>query len=184
MARMARVKQITDKSDVPAQYHAVFDRVAAARGHVRGPYSILFHSPAITDKVDALAGALRDDSKLSSQDFVLTALAVARAKDCLFVWSVQAPNARRAGVSEEAIIAIRDRTASGLDEDQTDIVSYVQQLAGGNRVDQATFDRLRERHGVQWLVDLTVAAGHFGNISGINNAFEVPPSPDGDKLPV
>ena len=60
----------------------------------------------------------------------------------------------------------------------------MQQLAGGTRVDQSTFDRLKERHSVRWLVDLTVATGHFGLISGINNAFEVPPSAEGDKLPV
>jgi hypothetical protein len=34
------------------------------------------------------------------------------------------------------------------------------------------------------LVDLTVTAGHFGLISGVNNAFEVPPSPGEDSLPV
>ena len=41
-----------------------------------------------------------------------------------------------------------------------------------------------EVDGVRWLVELTVIAGHFGLICGINNAFEVPPSPQGDQLPV
>ena len=181
---MARVKQIAEKSELPPEFHFLFDRITQARGRVAGPYSILLHSPALAEKVDALAGSLRSDSKLSPQEVVLAALAVARAKDCLFVWSVQAPNARRAGVPDAVITAIRDRTSAGLSEDQADLVSYAQQLANRNRVDQATFDRLKDRHGVQWLVDLTVTAGHFGLISGINNAFEVPPSPEGDQLPV
>lgn len=180
---MARIKQITDKADVPAEYHYLYDRIAAARGSVRGPYSILLHSPAITDKIEGVAAALRD-SELSAQEFVLAAISVARAKDCLFVWSVQAPNARKAGVSDEAINAVRDRKTDGLSPEQADLVSYVQQVVGGNRIDQGTFDRLRERHGDRWLVELTVCAGHFGLISGINNAFEVPPSAEGDKLPV
>jgi len=180
---MARIKQITEKSDVPADFHYLYDRITQARGRVAGPYSILLHSPAVADKVDTLAGALRD-SQLSTQDFVLAALAAARAKDCLFVWSVQAPNARRAGISDSVIAAIGDRQAEGLNADQADIVSYVRQVAAGSRVDQDTFDRLEERHGAQWLVDLTVCAGHFGLICGINNAFEVPPSPEGDQLPV
>jgi hypothetical protein len=37
---------------------------------------------------------------------------------------------------------------------------------------------------VRWLVELTTTAGHFGLISGINNAFEVPPAPGGDALAV
>jgi 4-carboxymuconolactone decarboxylase len=182
MAPMARVEQITEKSQLPAEYHELYDRIAAARGRVAGPYSILLHAPAVADAVDRVSAALRDRSELSAQEFVLTALAVARAKDCLFVWSVQAPAARRAGLSEQVIGAIRDRGA--LADDQADIVAYAQQVVTASRVDQALFDRLRQRHGARWLVELTATAGHFGLISGINNAFDVPPSPAGELLPV
>src|SRR5438270_13505061 len=106
---MPRVDQITEKSQLPPEYHALYDRIAAQRGRVAGPYSILLHTPAVADRVDQLAGALRSESQLRDDEFVLAAIAVARAKDCLFVWSVQAPNARRAGVSEAAIAAVRER---------------------------------------------------------------------------
>jgi 4-carboxymuconolactone decarboxylase len=121
---------------------------------------------------------------LRAQEFVIAALAVARAKDCLFVWSVQAPNARRAGVADPVIDAIRDRRLDALDAETADIVSYARQVVGGTRVDQATFDRLLARRGSRWLVELTAIAGHFALISGVNNAFDVPPSPGGDALPV
>jgi 4-carboxymuconolactone decarboxylase len=182
---MARVNQITEKAQLADEYHALFDRIAAARGQVGGPYSILLHTPVVADKVDALAAALRSDSELSAAEFVLTALAVARAKDCLFVWSVQVPRARQAGVSDAAIEAVRDRATAGLSEDQAAIVSFAQQVVSGNRVDQDVFDALVQRHNVRWLVELTVTAGHFGLISGINNAFEVPPSTaSGEVLPI
>jgi 4-carboxymuconolactone decarboxylase len=179
---MARVEQITDRTQIPSEWYPLYDRIEAARGRVGGPYSILLHAPAVADRVDQLSAALRSDSEVAQAEFVLTAIAVARAKDCLFVWSVQAPSARRAGISEDVITAVRERRSNGLSEDQADIVSYATQLATANRVDSATFDRLRERHGVRWLVELTTIAGHFGLICGINNAFEVPPSPQGDKL--
>jgi alkylhydroperoxidase family enzyme len=115
---------------------------------------------------------------------VLAALGVARAKDCLFVWSVQVPNARRAGVSDAAIGAIRDRQTSGLSDDQADLVSFAQEVVARTRVDQGLFDRLQARHGARWLVELTATAGHFGLISGINNAFDVPPAPGEDRLPI
>jgi 4-carboxymuconolactone decarboxylase len=180
---MARVNQITDKADLPDEYHALFDRIAQSRGQVGGPYSILLHSPRIADKVDALSGALRNASELSPQEFVLAALAVARAKDCAFVWSVQAPAARRAGIPDATIAAVGTRQTGSLSADQADLVSYAGQVVAKTTVDQATFDRLKQSHGVPWLVDLTTTAGHFGLISGINNAFEVPPSPTGDTLP-
>ena len=53
-----------------------------------------------------------------------------------------------------------------------------------NRTDQAVFDALQKRYGVQWLVELTAAANYFALLSGIVNAFEVAAPPDGDKLPV
>ena len=179
---MARVEQITEKSQIPTEWHPLYDRIVAQRGRVAGPYSIMLHAPALADRVDQVSAALRKDVEVSAAEHVVTALAVARAKDCLFVWSVQAPNARRAGVSDEAIAAIRERRTESLTEDQKDIVSYAQQLVTGNRVDAGTFNRLKDRHGVRWLVELTIIAGHFGSICGINNAFEVPPSPQGDQL--
>jgi hypothetical protein len=51
-----------------------------------------------------------------------------------------------------------------------------------NRVDQATFDALKNRHGAQWLVELTAVASYFVFVAGIANAFEVPAPADGDKL--
>jgi 4-carboxymuconolactone decarboxylase len=182
MRAMARVEQITEKAQLPSDWYPLYDRIAAARGRVAGPYSILLHAPAVADRVDQLSSSIRKDVEVSAAEHVLAAIAVARAKDCLFVWSVQAPNARRAGLGEDVISAVQERRSDGLNEDQADIVSYVQQLATSSRVDAATFDRLKERHGVRWLVELTVIAGHFGLICGVNNAFEVPPSPQGDKL--
>jgi alkylhydroperoxidase family enzyme len=70
-----------------------------------------------------------------------------------------------------------------LGEDERDIVGYTRQLVRNNRVEQGLFDRLQKRHGTQWLVELTAAAGYFAMLSGIVNAFEVAAPPDGDKLP-
>src|SRR5689334_1055301 len=127
MPRMARIEQITEKSQIPTEWHPLYDRIVAARGRVARPYSIMLHAPALADRVDQVSAALRKDVEVSAAEHVVTALAVARAKDCLFVWSVQAPNARRAGVSDEAIAAIRERRTESLTEDQKDIVSYAQQ---------------------------------------------------------
>jgi len=70
-----------------------------------------------------------------------------------------------------------------LSADERDIVVYVRQLMRTNRTDQAVFDALLKRHGVQWLLELTAAANYFAMLSGMVNAFEVAPPPDGDRLP-
>ncbi len=35
-----------------------------------------------------------------------------------------------------------------------------------------------------WVVELTGLIGHYGNVSGLLNAFEMAPPPDAEQLPV
>jgi 4-carboxymuconolactone decarboxylase len=63
-------------------------------------------------------------------------------------------------------------------------VEYVRQLFRKNRVDQATFDALKNRYGVPWLVELTAVVGYYGMLAGVVNSFEVAAPADGDVLPV
>ena len=100
------------------------------------------------------------------------------------MWAAQVNAARRAGVREAAIDLIRAKgDPAGLPVEEREIVTYAEQLICNNHVDQAAFDALQNRHGVQWLVELTAAANYFSILCGIVNAFEVPAPPDGDKLP-
>jgi hypothetical protein len=48
--------------------------------------------------------------------------------------------------------------------------------------DRQAFDALNNKHGAQWMVELTATANFFAFVSGICNAFEVPPPPEGDAL--
>jgi hypothetical protein len=44
---MPRVAPITGKSDVAAEHHDVVDGVLKVFGQVRGPFSMLLHSPEL-----------------------------------------------------------------------------------------------------------------------------------------
>ena len=88
------------------------------------------------------------------------------------------------GCPKSTIALLRAKgDARDLPPDESDIVTYTRQLIRTNRADQAVQDRLKERHGVQWLVELTAAANYFAFLSGMVNAFDIPAPPDGDKLP-
>ena len=51
-----------------------------------------------------------------------------------------------------------------------------------NRVEQTVFDALKERQGVQWLVELTAVANFYVALCGVVNAFNVPVPPEGDRF--
>jgi 4-carboxymuconolactone decarboxylase len=181
---MPRVAPITGKSDVPAEHHGVVDAVQKVFNNVRGPFSILLHSPKLAERVLPLVTFFRDHSVVEAKLRSVAILSAVREREAAYVWAAQVGAARRNGLGEEVIDLIRAKGDPGkLPAEEREIVTYVRQLMRTNRVDQATFDALQKRHGVPWLVELTAAANYFALLSGMVNAFEVAAPPDGDKLP-
>jgi len=182
---MPRVAPIIGKSDVPAAHHAVVDAVVNVFGNVRGPFSMLLHSPKLAERVLPLVTFFRDESIVEPTLRSVAILTAVREREAAYVWAAQVGAARRNGVREEVIDLIRAKGDPGkLSADEREIVTYTRQLMRTNRIDQAVFDALAKRKSVQWLVELTAAANYFALLSGIVNAFEVAAPPDGDTLPV
>jgi 4-carboxymuconolactone decarboxylase len=181
---MARVAPITGKSDVPAEHHGVVDAVQQVFGGIRGPFSMMLHSPRLAALVLPLVTFFREDSVVETKLRAVAILSAAREREAAYVWAAQVAYARRNGVREEVIDLIRAKGDPGrLSAEERDIVTYVRQLMRTNRVDQPTFDALQKRFGAQWVVELTVAANYYAMLSGVVNAFEVAAPPDGDRLP-
>ena len=90
----------------------------------------------------------------------------------------------KAGVRREAIAAVRDhRAPAGLTEDEALVVAYVVQLLQHHRVDDATFAAMRDRFGVEGVVELTATVGYYGMLACVLNAFDVAPEAGADVLP-
>ena len=181
---MARVPQIEQKDQVAPQHQSVYDRITQSRGRVMGPFTVLLHSPEIAGRTADLGAYIRFESTLSQEDKELAVLTAAREMDCEFEWAAHVPMARRAGVREEAIAVIRDRRApAGLTAAEAKLFNYVLRLLRLHRVDEDTFGALRQRFGVQGLVELTATVGYYGMLACTLNAFEVMPAPGDDRLP-
>lgn len=181
---MPRISPVSGKADVPAEHHHVVDEVIKVFGGIRGPFSIMLKSPKLAERVLPLVTFFREGSVVEPRLRSHAILAAVREREAAYVWAAQVGAARRAGVPEATIDLLRGkRDPVGLPDDERDIVTYTRQLIRTNRVDQAVLDRLKSRHGEQWLVELTAAANYFGFLSGMVNAFEVQAPPDGDKLP-
>ena len=181
---MPRVAPITGKADVPAEHHHVVDDVVGVFGQVRGPFSMLLHSPKLAERMLQFVKFNRNESLVEPRLLSHAILASVREREAAYVWAAQVGAARRNGVPEATIDILRAKgDPAPLGKDERDIVAYTRQLVRNNRVEQALFDRLQQRHGTPWLVELTAAAGYFQMLSNVVNAFEVAPPPDGDKLP-
>ncbi len=180
---MPRVTPITSKTDLPQERHALADAVVKTFGHIRGPFSMLLHSPKLAERLLPLVLFFRDESVVDARLRSLAILTSAREHGAAYVWAAQAAAARRNGVPEELIDLIRAKGDPGkLPADERDVIHFARQLMRTNRVDPATFDALKSRHNAQWLVELVAAATYVAFVAGFANALEIPAPPDGDRL--
>ena len=182
---MPRIKLISEKSDVPADRHPEFDAIVEVLGRVPGPFGILMRSPGLAQKVVEAGAHVRLKSTLDPAQRELAVIAVAREKDAGYEWAAHVTVGRKAGLSEETIDAVRNRTdVSGLQPDERDIINFTRQLLRNNRVDQDLFDALIKRHDTRWLVEIAATIGQYQYIAAVNNAFGMEPRTTGDQLPV
>ena len=180
---MARIPTIQKREELAPAERAIYDRIVQSRGEVRGPFTVLLHSPELAGRTAELGAYVRFQSRLPVKDKELIVLTVAREMDCRFEWAAHVVLARNAGVREEAIRAIREGLApQGLAPDEAQLVLYVQQLLRAHRVEEATFRALQERFGVELLVELTGTVGYYAMLACTLNAFEVAPEPGADLL--
>ena len=181
---MPRIMPITGKKDVPAEHHHVVDAVEQVFGNVRGPFSMLLHSPKLAERLLPLVTFFRDESVVATPLRSIAVLTAVRERDAAYPWAAQVNLARRNGIREEVIDVIRTKAdPAKLSEEERDVVLYARQLMRGNRVDQALFDKLNGRHGAPWMVEVTAAALYFAMVAGVANAFDIAPPPDADTLP-
>jgi 4-carboxymuconolactone decarboxylase len=180
-----RVTPITARNQVQESDAAVFDAVSAGRGNVRGPFSLLLYSPPLCERILELSDYLRQDCFLPASARELAVIATAKEQDCPYVWAAHAPAARKAGVPDSLVSAVRtgDPPAGGSPA-ETGIVELVSQLMTAHSVEQGLFDRLLAEHSLPGLVELTAVVGHYFFVTTLLNAFEVAPGPGAESLPL
>jgi 4-carboxymuconolactone decarboxylase len=170
---MARLPPITRKDQVAAKDEAIFDSIVASRGAVQGPFTMFLHSPELAGRLAHLGAYVRFGGSLDMRVRVLAAMTVAREFEAVYVWGAQTGGARRLGVPEATITAIRENHARGVPAEDAEIVDFTRQLLRRHRVDEASFQRMQARFGNDGVIQLTGAIGYYGMLAMTVNACEL-----------
>jgi 4-carboxymuconolactone decarboxylase len=179
---MARLPPITSKDQVAEKDRAIFDGIVASRGAVQGPFTMFLHSPELAGRLAHLGAYVRFEGSLDMRVRVLAAMTVARAFEAVYVWGAQSGGARRLGVPEATITAIRDNHAQGLPPEDAEIVDFTRQLLRRHRADDALFRKLQARFGNDGLIQLTAAIGYYSMLAMTVNACELEAAPGAEVL--
>lgn len=170
---MARLTPITNKSQVAAKDHAVFDSIVQSRGAVQGPFTMFLHCPDLAGRLAHLGAFVRFEGSLDMRVRVLAAMTVARELEAIYVWGAQTGGARKLGVPESTIGAIRENHSRGVPTEDAQIIEFTRTLMRKHRVDDATATALRQRFGDDGFIQLTGAIGYYSMLSMTVNACEL-----------
>jgi 4-carboxymuconolactone decarboxylase len=179
---MARLKRITGTNDVPAEHHAIVDAIIKSRGAVQGPFTMLLHCPPLAERVMRLGAYVRFEGKLDHRVRVLAAMTAARELDAVYVWGAQTGQARKQGVPEATIAAIRERHSRGLPREDAQIVDFTRDIIRKHRADAASVAALRERFGDEQFIELTGTIGYYSMLAMTVNACELEAAPGAEVL--
>lgn len=181
---MARLTPITSKDQVAPEHRAAFDSIVQSRGAVQGPFTMFLHSPELAGRVAHLGAYVRFEGSLDMRVRVLAAMTVAREFEAVYVWGAQTGGARRLGVPETTITAIRENHSRGVPPEDAEIIEFTRQLLRRHRVDDASAKVMLARFGNDGFIQLTGAIGYYSMLAMTVNACELEAGANAEVLQV
>src|SRR6185436_18317183 len=172
-----RVPKIATHEDLPPGHQHFIDRVIRTRGRVSGSFEVLLHSPDMAERIAAIGEVVLYETALPPGEKALAWLVTAGECRCDYEWAAAVSAARRAGLADAAIEAIRRRQPlSGVSDAQKLVADFCHQLLRGHhRVSDRTYDALIGHLGVPATVHLAATVGYFVMQAFTLNAFEIAP---------
>jgi 4-carboxymuconolactone decarboxylase len=162
------------RDGLSAQDETIWDRIAAVRTGMGGPYSMLMHVPALAERVAATEDYFRFHSMLADTDREIIILATARELSAHYPWTRHEIRARKAEIPDEVIEAIRAKAPlTGLSPRQSLLVEIVRALLRVHELPGELFDRAQSELGRKQLVEAIALIGHYSTIGFIVNSFDV-----------
>jgi len=147
---------------------------AGPRGEVRGPFVALLHNPALARHLQALGEHLRWKGKLPPALTELAVLVTARRWTCQHEWFIHSELARKAGLNEAVINAIREGREPALSGDESTVYAFCREAHANGRVSDPTFEKARERFGLDGALELVALCGYYSLMAMVLNTAGLP----------
>lgn len=179
-----RLPTIPPSQYTPEQKQAAEAFEAARKTPVFGPFEPLMYSPEVMTLARSMGDYLRYKPKIGTTLSELVILITARRWTQDYEWYVHAPIARKVGIAEPVIAAIRDgRRPEGMSADETLVYDFTNELQENKRVSDTTFAKAEQRFGKDGVVDLAAVSGYYTFLAMELNMARYPLPKDGTPLP-
>lgn len=177
---MSRIPEL-NRDDLDADAQALYDEILGARGSIAGPFRVWLHSPEFTRRATRLGEFLRYHTSIPARLSELVILITARMQNSEVEWAIHEPLARKAGLPDNAIEALRkDKKPNFASAEEEAVYDYCEQLHRTHTADEPTFRRLIDTLGNRAAVAITGISGYYTMVAMTLNAFGVGDNADGN----
>ncbi len=170
-----RFPRLAPESMSAVQREVAAEISAGPRGEVRGPFIALIHNPELARRMQALGEHLRWNNRLPPALLELAVLVTAREWSCQHEWFMHEKLARKAGLDPRILEAVAEgREPAGLPADEALVYRASKQAHRTGRLDDETFAALRERFGLDGVLDLLLLNGYYSAMAMVLNTAGLP----------
>jgi 4-carboxymuconolactone decarboxylase len=94
--------------------------------------------------------------------------------DCQYIWNAHAASARKEGVTDALVDALRDKKPlPRMASDEAAVVNYGLEFFKTHRVSQTNFQTALDQFGSQGLAELTTLMGYYAMLAFNANSFQI-----------
>lgn len=181
---MSRLAPLDLDHLTPEQQPVADAILAGPRGGLRGPFEAWLRSPALADRAQRLGEYCRFHNSLAPDLNELAILLAGKHWKAQYEFWAHTNLARRAGLAEEIIEAIRlGSTPPFTREEERVVYSVVTEYFASNRLSDETYRRAVAVLEERGLVDLIGVVGYYGLVCMTLNIFDVA-LPPGEAAPL
>jgi 4-carboxymuconolactone decarboxylase len=158
--------------------------VTGPRQALVGPLRAALHNPELAERWQQLGEILRFRTSLPPRISELAILVVARRWNSQVEWYIHSEAARKAGLPDSTIEAIRHARSPKLETPaETAIYEFVRQLQEYGQVEDEIYDEVQRELDVVGTVEIVALIGYYTMVSITLNAHQIP-LPDSAEPPL
>ncbi len=165
-----------DPQQLSPEQRTVFDAIAAPRGGVvPTPFHILLESPELASLTQALGAFCRYRTQLGPKLSELLVLITAAHWGAEYEFAVHAPEARKAGIPETVIAALKTKQPPRFsDPDSQLLYEFATSFFETRDVPDALFEKALAQFGRRRVVELAGVLGYYSGLAMLLRIFRVP----------
>jgi 4-carboxymuconolactone decarboxylase len=171
---MSRIPLVS-ADDLTPEQRVVYDRIVSGpRKAIVGPLRAALHNPELAEHWQQLGAVLRYKTSLPQRLKEIAILVTARRWNAELEWQIHEDEARRSGVADEIIEAIRAARRPLFDADADQVLyDFVRELQETGRVSELAYRDAHTRFGTAGVVELTALVGYYTMVAMTLNAHDI-----------